>query len=400
MTQIITARVGYLTPIFGLLVMLTGCSEPAAPVAEQSAKSTQEQADADAVMQPGTAGGTELPVRKIPNIPSGGEAYYAPDSQHLIAQLEDPLAQTGENSNIPGALTYVLTDDGTSSRRITDRGHDACSYFSPDMKYVVWTSTRDNMDIPLGNWLDDIDYPRGADLYISDLEGGNIRRLTNNQSYDAEVSISPDGEWIVFGRQTDGKMDLWRIRPDGTDEQQITFTEDLQEGAPFYMPDNETIMFRAWQTSVKNELRKQHAGGKGRWITPMTVFTIKHDGTELTQRTFDRDMNWAPYPAPDGRHYVFVRTVDGGSNWEVFLGDLAGGEPLRLTYSPYFDGLPSLSPDGKKMVFSRQGADRSFALYVMDVSSLNLGSENYAGIPSTEAPEGAVIADIIRSSVQ
>jgi hypothetical protein len=46
------------------------------------------------------------------------------------------------------------------------------------------------------------------------------------------------------------------------------------------------------------------------------------------------------------------------------------------------------------MVFSRQGDDRKFSVFVMDVSSLNLGPENYRGIPSTEAPEGAVIADI------
>jgi len=393
MTQIGTAITWRLTSGITLLAMLAGCSEPAAPPAERAADSAQEQAEAPS---PAAAGGSELPVWEIPNIPSGGEAYYAPDSLHLIAQLEDPLAQQVAGARIPGQLTYIFTDDGKSSRRITDRGHDGCSYFSPDMKYIVWTSTRDNMDLRLGDWLDDIDYPRGADLYISDLEGQDIRRLTNNEWYDAEVSISPDGEWIVFGRQTDGKMDLWRIRPDGTDEQQITFTEDWQEGAPFYLPDSETIMFRAWQTSVKNALREQHAGSGGRWITPMTVFTIKHDGTNLTQRSFDRDMNWAPYPAPDGRHYVFVRVVDGGKNWEVFLGDLAGGEPMRLTYSPYFDGLPSLSPDGKKMVFSRQGSDRSFSVYVMDVSSLNLGPENYQGIPSTEVPEGAVIADIAR----
>ena len=80
---------------------------------------------------------------------------------------------------------------------------------------------------------------------------------------------------------------------------------------------------------------------------PMTVFTIKHDGTNLKQRTFDQDMNWAPYPAPDGRHYVFVRVVD-GRNWEIFLGDLEGGAPVRLTWYDGWDGLPSLSPNGQE----------------------------------------------------
>ncbi|CAG0939734.1 hypothetical protein GPROT2_00709 [Gammaproteobacteria bacterium] len=369
-----------------LLAVLAACSPAPSP---------QQSADTGPAASPAAAAtpvpGVELPVRKMPNLPPGGEAYYAADSLHLIANMDDPQAQRAEGSGGGGSLTYVFTDDGSVVRRINDHGQDACSYFFPDMKQIVWTSTRDNMDMPFGNWFDDADYPRGAELYLSDPEGGNVRRLTHNQWYDAEVSVSPDGKWIVFGRQTDGRMDLWRMRADGSGEQQITRTDDWQEGAPFYMPDNETIMFRAWQRSVKNELRKQQPQGQRRWITPMTVFTIRQDGTGLTQRTFDRDMNWAPYPAPDGRHYVFVRVVD-GNNWEVFLGDLAGDAPRRLTYSPGFDGLPSLSPDGRKMVFARQAA--GFSVYVMDVSSLGLGPGNYKGIPATPVPDNAVIADM------
>ena len=244
------------------------------------------------------------------------------------------------------------------------------------MQRIVWTSTRDNMDMPLGDWSSQDEYPQGAELYTSDLHGENIQRLTSNKYYEAEVSISPNGKWIVFGRQTDGKLDLWRMRADGTDEQQITATANWQEGAPFYLPDNETILFRAWK---KDEYGKIYP-------TPMTVFTIKHDGSERTVRTFDHDMNWAPYPAPDGRHYVFVRVVH-GNNWEVFLGDLAGGEPIRLTYHDGFDGLPSLSPDGTKMLFARAGAEgESLSTYVMDMRSFNLGPDNYQGVSTIQPP--------------
>jgi len=321
----------------------------------------------------------ELPVRVIPNIPSAAEAYYAPDDYHLIAQTQDPAAQRPEGSRIGGALTYIFTDDGKLARRINDRGQDACSYFFPDQKRIVWTSTKDNMEMPLGDWASQDDYPQGAELYTSDLNGENIVRLTNNKWYEAEVSISPNGEWIVFGRQIDGNMNLWRMRPDGRDEQQITFTVDWQPGAPFYLPDNETIMFRAWRASEYGKVKP----------TPMTVFTIKHDGSGLTQRTFDRDMNWAPYPAADGRHYVFVKIIDG--NWEVYLGDLAGGEPLRLTYNIGFDGLPSLSRDGTKMLFARAETGRdNLATYIMDMSSLNLGPDNWKGVPDTAMPENPV----------
>ena len=363
-----------------ITLVVGACSQPEesqAPAAVESSDDSQSPEAAAPMIEATKAHSDELPTWKIPNIPQAAEAYYAPDNLHIIAQTQDKdaLKREGRDS---GALTYTFTDQGGDIRRINDKGQDACSYFFPDQKRLIWTSTKDNMDMPIGNWSDSNDYPQGGELYISDLEGGNIERLTDNEYYEAEVSISPNGEWVVFGRQIDGKMDLWRMRPDGTDEQQITFTDDWQEGAPFYLPDNETILTRAWKRSEYGKVRP----------TPMTVFTVKHDSSETIPRTFDRDMNWAPYPAPDGRHYVFVRIVE-DNNWEVFLGDLAGGEPVRLTFNDSFDGFPSVSPDGTKMLFARSEGESFMSglyTYVMDVSSLNLGPENYKGLPDITPP--------------
>jgi TolB protein len=369
----------FLTLLAGV-VLTVGCaerdsstgSEPA--VEESAAPDTVGQTPAAPVSVPpdwvqAPDAGVELPVRKIPNVPETAEAYYAPDSFHVIAQTQDPDAVPPSHERAAGgALTYTFTDTGEEITRINDRGQDACSYYFPDMQRLVWTSTRDNPQLPVGNWSDEAEYPRGAELYTSDLDGSNVVRLTTNEYYEAEVSISPDGEWIVFGRQIDGKMDLWRMRPDGSEEAQITFTDDWQEGAPFFLPDNKTILTRAWK-------RSEH----GISPTPMTVFTVTVDGSKRVQRTFDRDMNWAPYPTPDGRHYVFVRIVP-PNNWEVFLGDLAGGEPIRLTYNDSFDGFPSVSPDGTKLLFTRSegGFMSNLYTYVMDISSLNVGPANYA----------------------
>ncbi|MBT77751.1 MAG: hypothetical protein QGH46_01215 [Gammaproteobacteria bacterium] len=324
----------------------------------------------------------ELPVRFIPNIPPAGEGYYAPDDYHFIAQARDPDAQTNGDERIGGALTYIFTDDGKLTRRINHRGQDACSYFFQDQERVIWTSTRDNMEMPLGDWASQDNYPQGAELYSSDLHGDDIVRLTNNQWYDAEVTVSPNNEWIVWARQIDGNINLWRMRSDGTDETQITFTEDWQPGAPFYLADNETIIFQAWRNSEYGKITP----------TPMTVFTIKSDGTELTQRTFNRDMQWGPAPAGDGRHYLFTRMID-GYNFELFLGDLGGDEPRRLTYNTGFDGMKSLSKDSSKMMFNRAAYkdDPTLYIHVMDLSSLNLGPEYFQGIADTPVPEGAVL---------
>lgn len=346
----------------GLSVMSCSPDEEAATADADTAPAPSGDAPASTgPAETATPAGQELPSWKVPNVPPSGEAYYAPDSLHLIAQTKDPAAIPAANGK-EGNLTYTFTDQGEDIKKINDRGQDACSYFFPDQQRVVWTSTRDNMDMPVGDWSNPEEYPTGAELYISDLDGGNVQRLTHNKYYEAEVSISPDGKWIVFGRQIDGKDDLWRMRSDGTGEEQITFTDDWQEGAPFYLPDSETIMFRAPKRSEHGKF----------FPTPMTVFTMKHDGTERTAHTFDHDMNWAPYPAPDGRHYVFVRVVD-GKNWEIFLGDLEGGDPVRLTYYDGWDGLPSVSPDGTKMAWTRSEADGTAYTHIMDVSSLNIG---------------------------
>lgn len=310
-------------------------------------------------------GGQELPSYEVPIKPDAAEAYWSPDSRYLIAQTRDPDATPGARG--PGALTWIFSADGRESWRVNDRGQDACSFFFPDGKRIVWTSTRDNMQMPVGDWSDSDNYPQGGEIYVSDLNGKNARRMTSNKYYEAEVSVSPDGQWITFGRQIDGKMDIWVMAADGSKEWQVTNTDDWQEGAPFFMPDNEHIIFRAWKRSDYKVVKP----------TPMTIMSIRKDGSDWRRHTYDNGMNWHPTPAPDGRHYVYVKALS-PTNWEIYLGDLAGGEHRRLTYYDKLDILAHISPDGKKMNWGRATGERfmsNIRTFVMDVSSLDIGPD-------------------------
>jgi Tol biopolymer transport system component len=315
---------------------------------------------------PASEAAKELPHFMVPIGPNAAEAYWAPDSRHLIAQTNDPQAVPGSRGG-PGNLTWIFSDDGKEIWRVNDRGQDACSFFFPDGQRVVWTSTRDHLDFPVGDWSDSDNYPQGGELYVSDLKGGNVKRMTSNKHYEAEVSVSPDGQWITFGRQIDGNMDIWVMKSDGSEEWQVTKTAEWQEGAPFFMPDNDHIIFRAWKRADYKNVKP----------TPMTIFTIRRDGGDWRRHTYDRGMNWHPTPAPDGRHYVYVR-AESPSNWEIYLGDLAGGEHRRLTYFDKLDILAHISPDGKKMNWGRatgEGFMGKIRTFVMDVSSLEVGPE-------------------------
>jgi hypothetical protein len=305
----------------------------------------------------------ELPVHRIPNLPEAAEWYFAPNGKFLIGDAKGP----GDASH----HVYVSSFDGSDIRRINDKGQDACTFFYPDNEHIIWTSTRDWPDLPPGNYSDPADYPRGAELYSSDMTGGHVKRLTHNQVYDAECVVAPNGRWIVFGREIDGRMDLWTMDPDGAHQKQITFTDEWQEGGAQILPDSETIITRAW-------LRRDQ--GKGRGMLPMQIFTLKRDGSDRQQITSDPGTHWAPYPAPDGRHFVYVRVLtepSGRPNWEIYLRDMVTGEERRLTFDPAFDGFPSISADGRWMTFSssRGGKPGERALFqqIMDISSLGLG---------------------------
>jgi len=298
----------------------------------------------------------EFKVWSIPNIHEGAEFYFSPDGKSMIGNAkmkDDPVHQV-----------YTFNIDGTNILRINDKGEDACSFYFPDGKHLLYTSTKDNLEMPKGNYSDPKNYPQGAELYACDLDGSNVKRLTDNKVYDAEVSVSPDGKWILFSRQIDGKLDLWKMKPDGSEQQQITFTPEWQEGGSFFI-DSETIICRAWD--IKDEAQRG---------MPMSIFTMNADGSNRKRITNDSGTNWAPHPAPDRDHFVFVKVLP-QHNYEIFLMSLKTGEQTRLTYNDAFDGFPVISPDGNLLSFDSnrdaKNGDRKLSPYMMDISSLHLG---------------------------
>ncbi len=297
----------------------------------------------------------ELPVRVVPGFYSAAESYFSPDGQRLI--LNARLIEQEDEYHV-----YTVRLDGTDIRRINSLGADACSYYFPDGQRLIFTSTRDNPRLPRGDFSDPANYPAGAELYTCRPNGSDLRRLTRNELYEAEVSISPNGQWVLFGRMIKGRMDLWRMRPDGTGEFQITNTPDLQEGGAFYLPDSRHIIFRAWD--IKDQ------GQRG---MPMTIYTINHDGSDLKRITHEEGVNWSPHPSPDSVHFVFVKLLP-PDNFEIFLMNMDTGRQTRLTYNDAFDAFPSFSQDGHTISFSssreQPEGSRRMAIYLMDIQSL------------------------------
>jgi Tol biopolymer transport system component len=142
------------------------------------------------------------------------------------------------------------------------------------------------------------------------------------------------------------------------------------EAAEFYFsPDGKSLVGNA---KMEGDSAQAPRG------MPMTIFTIRHDGTRRRQVTTEPGTNWSPHPAPDGRHFVYVRMLP-PHNFEIFLRDLETAEVRRLTFFDGFDGFPVLSPDGQTLAFASsrdaKAGERKLYTYTMDVSSLGLAKK-------------------------
>ena len=305
-----------------------------------------------------------------------GEGYWSKDGRQLVFQSErepgNPFYQIYLMDMASGDVTRVSPGTGKTT----------CSFINPETGDVLFASTHHD---PRSKQLQDEelafrasgkerryswDYDPEMELYIRSAKTGTFRRLTNKRGYDAEASYSPDGQWIVFSStrqayertlsaaeqkqlETDpsyfADIYIMRADADGSAPTRLTNVPGY-DGGPFFSPDGKRIIWR----------RFDEAG------LIADVRTMNLDGSDERQITDFGAMSWAPYIHPSGQYLLFASNKLGFENFEVFMVDIDGKkEPVRVTYSDGFDGLPVPSPDGTQLAWtSSRGGGREGQIYL------------------------------------
>jgi hypothetical protein len=98
------------------------------------------------------------------------------------------------------------------------------------------------------------------------------------------------------------------------------------------------------------------------------IWTMKTDGSDKRRLIDFKSMSWAPFYHPSGKYVIFTSNKFGFENFELFIVDVDGErEPVRVTFTPGFDGLPVFSPDGKKLCWtSGRTSDGKAQLFLAD----------------------------------
>ncbi len=292
-----------------------------------------------------------------------GEGYYSYDGTKMVLQSE-------RQADNPFYQIYQLDLTTGETQRISSGvGKTTCAFIHPVTGEVEYASThldpnsrryqQEEFDMRASGqerryaW----DYDPAMDIFVTNPATGETRQLTDARGYDAEGSYSPDGEWIIFSsnrnaysRQLTSEeenllevdpayfADLWIMRADGSAQRQLTDVPGY-DGGPFFFHDGSRIIWRRF-----------HPSG-----LLADVYSANPDGSDERRLTDFGAMSWAPYVHPSRRYVFFASNKLGFDNFEVFMVDIAGEkEPVRVTYSDRFDGLPVPAPDGSTLSWTSQ----------------------------------------------
>lgn len=260
----------------------------------------------------------------------------------------------------------------------TGKGRTTCAFFMPNNKQILFASThlggdecpKDPGRAPGGKYL----WPiyETFDIFISDLKGKVKKQLTNTPGYDAEATVSPKGDKIVFTSTRNGDLDLYIMDIDGKNVKQLT-SEIGYDGGAFFSPDGKKLVFRASRFKIEEEKKEYLDYLKQGLVAPtaMEIFTINVDGTDLKQITNLGKANWAPFYHPNGKKIIFSSNHKGARGFEfnLFMINEDGTGLEQITYDKVFDSFPMFSPDGKKIIFSsnrNNNGTRDTNLFVAD----------------------------------
>ncbi|MBS1903340.1 MAG: PD40 domain-containing protein [Bacteroidetes bacterium] len=291
-------------------------------------------------------------IRQLSFEGENAEAYLSPDDSHLCFQARG--RGEGHCDQI-----FTMTLDGKNVKHIsTGTGRTTCSYYMPDQAHILYASTFNSDDACPPEPDHSLGYVwplyRSYDLYIADTNGVTIGRLTADTTfYDAEATISPVGDRIVFTSTRDGDIDLYSMKLDGTGIKRLT-TELGYDGGAFYSLDGKQICFRAARPTGKDADEYKALLAKG-LVKPgdLEIMVMNADGTGKKQLTHNGKANFCPFFYPDGKRVIFSSNMDDpqGREFDLYAVNTDGTGLERITYAKGFDGFAMFTRDGKHLVW-------------------------------------------------
>jgi TolB protein len=218
---------------------------------------------------------------------------------------------------------YVSDYDGQNQRRITtNRQLNITPVWSPDARAIAYTSYRRG-------------YP---DIFVALIYQGLQETPTNGVGQNWLPAYSPDGSRICFTSNRDGNPELYVMNRDGSGVRRIT-NHPAIDTSPTWSPTGTQIAFTSDRTGQPQ------------------IYIVGADGLNLrrltTAESYADRPTWSP--APFNEIAFAART---GPGYDVKVYDLASGQTRLITFGEGTNESPAYAPNGRHLVFTSTRAGR------------------------------------------
>ena len=333
-----------------LAITMAFIKKPAAPAIKQPV--------ADTILYP-----DEHHFKNIQQLTFGGdnaEAYFSSDSKYLIFQRTNPKEGLFCDQEFIGKVPamgekfmYKMVSSG--------KGRTTCGFFTKDGQHIIYASTYLGADTcpPVPNrkkYGNKYIWPIYAsfDIFMADIDGKNIRRLTDAPGYDAEGTLSPDGTKMVFTSVRDGDLELYIMNMQTFKVKRVTHHLGYDGGA-WFSPDGKKLLWRASTPKTAEEIKEYKDFLAENLVAPtnMEIWVANADGSNAHQITSFGQANWAPAYLPDSKRIIFASNQEykRGYPFNLYTINEDGSNLQKISRDKGFDAFPMFSPDGKKIVF-------------------------------------------------
>ncbi len=357
-------------------VLLYSCGQSSSDPKNQASPTSPKE-----ITKPDLADSAETHLINLHQLTYGGnnaEAYFSFNNRKIVFQSDYEKWGVKCDQIFLFDLAEAESDSVTPPMLSTGFGRTTCSYFMQDGGHVLYGSTHlaDSNCPPVPQYVPGGPYLwpvyEGYDIFVADLKGNITEQLTNEPGYDAEATVSPKGDKIVFTSTRSGDLELYTMNIDGSDVKQITDQLGYDGGA-FFSPDGSKLVFRSSRPTTDEEVKRYKDYLAEGLVAPvnMEIYTCNVDGSDLKQVTHLGKANWAPFYHPNGKSIIFSSNhfSDKGYEFQLFMIDEDGTNLEQITNQSVFNAFPMFSFDGKKIMFSsnrNNGETRETNVFIAD----------------------------------
>ena len=239
---------------------------------------------------------------------------------------KEPVAATVEKRDVKEI--YISDYDGANARRITiNRNLNINPNWSPDGRSIAYSSYRTGV----------------PDILISNIYAGTMENPTKGVGQNFLPMFSPDGTRLLFMSMRDGNSEIYLMNRDGSDVRRLTNNPAI-DGSPTWSPTGTQIAFTSERTG-----------------TPQ-IYVMNVDGSGLRRISSESYADRATWsPAPYNEIAYSART---GPGFDIKILSIASGETRQITFGEGTNESPVWAPNGRHLAFmsTRQGRSQIFTV--------------------------------------